>query len=240
MPPSTRKVAPFTYEDSSDARKSAARAISARLRQPSHRHVDQAPRARGGLAQQILEQRRVDRAGAQRVGADPAPRVLDRDLARHREHAALARRVGDLRGRRAHHRHEGRGVDDRAAARAQQRRDPVLAAEEDALQVHAHHLVEDVLGRVDRRAVRGREDAGVVEEHVQPRRSARSASATAASTCVATATSTLTKQRAPAGRLDRGRPSRARPRPRDRRPPRWRPRPRRAAPPRARSRCRRP
>ena len=57
-----------------------------------------------------------DRPGAERVDAHAAAGELDAELAREREHAALRGGVGDLRGRRAHHRHERRGVDHRAAA----------------------------------------------------------------------------------------------------------------------------
>ena len=93
--------------------------------------------------------------------------VLDRDLPRHREHAALARGVRDLRGRRAHERDERRDVDDRTAARGEHRRDAVLAAEPHALEVHVHHGVPGRLGGLGGAAVVGGEDAGVVVEHVQ-------------------------------------------------------------------------
>ena len=50
------------------------------------------------------------------VDPDAGPGELDTQLAGEREDAALARRVGDLRRGRAHHRGGGRRVDDRAAA----------------------------------------------------------------------------------------------------------------------------
>ena len=85
------------------------------------------------------------RPGAERVDADVLARVHDRQLARQRQHRALARRVGDLRRRGAQDRHEGRGVDDRAAARAPERGDAVLAAEEHPLGVDVHRQVPDLL-----------------------------------------------------------------------------------------------
>ena len=77
----------------------------------------------------------------------PCARELHGELAAHREHRALRRRVRDLRRRRAEDRDERRDVDHRAAAPLEQVRDPVLAAEEDALRVHGLHAVP----RLDRR-----------------------------------------------------------------------------------------
>ena len=106
----------------------------ARLGEAARREVNQP--ARGllrVLGEQLLEQRRVDRARAERVHADAAARELHAELARHRQHPALRGRVGDLRDGGAHHRHERGGVDDRPAAVVEQVRDAELAAEEDRL-----------------------------------------------------------------------------------------------------------
>ena len=60
-----------------------------------------------------------------------------------------------------------RGVDDRAPSRAEQRGDPVLAAQEDPLQVDVDHLLPDRLVGIDRGAVGVGEDPRVVEQHVE-------------------------------------------------------------------------
>ena len=68
-----------------------------RLGEPSHRHVHHAAgRLLRVVGVELLEQRRVDRAGAQRVDAHAAACELHPELAREREHAALRRGVGDL------------------------------------------------------------------------------------------------------------------------------------------------
>ena len=96
----------------------------------------------------------------------PLAGELDAQLARHRQHAALRRGVGDLRDGGAHHRHERGGVDDRPAAVVEQVRDAELAAQEDRLEVDVLHPVPGLdRGVEDRGVVLGR-DAGVVEQHV--------------------------------------------------------------------------
>ena len=105
--------------------------------------------------------------GTQGVGSDALPRVLDRDLACHREHAPLARGIGDLRGGGAHDRDERRDVDDGAPTRREHRGDAGLAAEPHALQVDLHHAFPRRFGRVERAAVVRGKDAGVVVEDVQ-------------------------------------------------------------------------
>ena len=60
----------------------------------------------GSLAKSSMQQRRGDRAGAERVDPDALAGELHAQLAGHRQHAALAGGVGDLRGGRAHQRHE--------------------------------------------------------------------------------------------------------------------------------------
>src|SRR3954466_8828613 len=69
----------------------------ARLREAAGRPVDPPPFERGWIvAEDVQEQRRLDRARAERVDADVLARELDCQLAAHREHGALRRRVGDL------------------------------------------------------------------------------------------------------------------------------------------------
>ena len=62
----------------------------------------------GSLANSSMQQRRGDRPGAQRVDPDALAGELHAQLAGHRQHPALARGVGDLRGGRAHQRDEAR------------------------------------------------------------------------------------------------------------------------------------
>src|SRR3712207_7897481 len=54
----------------------------------------------GGV--ELAQQRGVDRPRAQRVDAHVLARELHAELARQRQHTALGRGVGDLRGRRPH------------------------------------------------------------------------------------------------------------------------------------------
>ena len=129
--------------------------------------MDDAALAPFRIAEQLLEERRIDGAGTERVHADSPTGELDRDFPGERQDSSLGRRVRDLRGRRAHESHERRGVDDAAAAGAKERGDAVLAAEEDPLQVHAEHEVPRLLVGVEDRSVGVREHPRVVEEHVQ-------------------------------------------------------------------------
>ncbi|MDX6367208.1 MAG: hypothetical protein QOK30_2284, partial [Nocardioidaceae bacterium] len=93
----------------------------------------------GVLGEELLEQRRVHRAGTQRVDADALAGELDAELARHGEHAALRGAVGDLRRRGAHHGDERRGVDDRPALLLQHVGQHRLAAQVDAGEVDLLH-----------------------------------------------------------------------------------------------------
>ena len=119
------------------------------------------------VGEQLFEERRLDRAGAEGVGSNALARVLHRDLARHREHAAFARCVRDLCCRRTHERDERRNVDDAAAAGLEHRRYACLAAEPHAFEVHVHDGVPRALGRVEHATVIGRKDARVVVEDVK-------------------------------------------------------------------------
>ncbi len=122
---------------------------------------------RRGLSKKVLQHRRVDRTRAERIGADPLARELDGDLAGQCQHGAFRGGVRALRRRRSHHGNERRGVDDRAASGAKQRRDAELAAEEDAFHVDGDNAVEGFLARVEHRLVLVGHDAGVVEDYVQ-------------------------------------------------------------------------
>src|SRR2546422_4142332 len=105
-------------------------------------------------------------AWADRVGANSLASVLNSERAREREHAALAGCVRVLRDGAAHERDEGGDIDHGAAARFDQLRDPVLAAEKDALQVDVDHALEDALVGLDDGRIVVREDARVVVEDV--------------------------------------------------------------------------
>ena len=98
---------PFTYEDSSLARKSAALTIS---RGFASRPIGQWIRRRSsaaGSSPKICSRSGVSTGPGQRaLTRTPCARELDAELAAHREHGALRRRVGDLRGGRAEDRHE--------------------------------------------------------------------------------------------------------------------------------------
>ena len=167
MPPSTRKV------DAGDERRVVAGQERhrggqfLRLGEPAHRHVHQpARRALGILGEQLLQQRRVHRSRAQRVDPDALPRVLHAELARHRQHAALGGGVGDLRRRRAHHRDERRGVDDRALLRGHHVPQRGPAAQVHRLEVDVLHPLPGVAARWSRSSRRRAGDAGVVERDV--------------------------------------------------------------------------
>ena len=93
------------------------------------------------------------------------PGILDRKDARHRHDRALGCRVGDVAADIGEGTHRGI-VDDRPAARPQQGRDGVLAAEEDALEVDADDTVEQLLRNVGR-GRHGLLDTRIVEDRVE-------------------------------------------------------------------------
>ena len=167
MPPSTRNVDAVMNDASSLARNATAAASSSgSANRPIGTCTSRRCRPLGILGEQLLQQRGVHRSGAQRVDPDALPGELHAELARHRQHAALGCGVGDLRRRRAHHRDERRGVDDRALLL----RAPCAAARPAAqvhrLEVDVLHPVPRVeLGGLDRVVVR-RRDARVVERDV--------------------------------------------------------------------------
>ena len=138
-----------------------------RLAEAAHRHVHEAALALGLVGQELGEQRREHRSGAQRVGPDALAGVDHGDLAGHRQHRTLRRRVGDLRRRRAHVGDERGDVDDAAATGVEHRRDAVPAAAGDAGDVDVEGLRPRLVGRVRRAVVVAGGDAGVVVEHVE-------------------------------------------------------------------------
>ena len=154
-PPSTTNVAPLTYDDSSLARKSAAFTISRGCaRRPTGMCTSRRCAAAGSSPQMRRSSGVSTVPGQSALTRMPLSRELHGELAAHREHRALRRRVRDLRRRGTDHRRERRDVDHRAAATLEQVRDAVLAAEEDALRVDVLHALPRVDGRL--------EDAGVV------------------------------------------------------------------------------
>ena len=146
MPPSTRKVDAVMKLDSSEARKSTA-----------------PRRALLVGCEQLAQQRGVDRAGAEGVHAHALSRELHPQLARHRQHPALACAVGDLRGGGPHHGDERRRVDDRALALFEHVRQGGLAAQVDRGEVDLLHSAPGVELGVEDGVVVGWADAGVVE-----------------------------------------------------------------------------
>ena len=167
MPPSTTRLAPVMNDDSSDARNSAACASSsARPSRPMGMWTIRRAR-RSGSDNSSSSSGVWIGPGHKELARMPCQRVLDRDLACHREHAPLARGVGDLRGGGAHDRDERRDVDDGAPTRREHRGDAGLAAEPHALEVDLHHAFPRRFGRVERAAVVRGKDAGVVVEDVQ-------------------------------------------------------------------------
>ena len=117
--------------------------------------------------EELHQQLGLQWTGTQRVHADVLARVHDGELAGERQHRAFARRIGNLRRRRAEHRHERGGVDDRTAAGTAERRNPVLAPEKHTLRVHVHRQIPDRLVGRHRIVVAAVHDAGVVEQDVQ-------------------------------------------------------------------------
>ena len=116
-----------------------------RLGEAAHRDVHEPPRRALGIrGEELFEQRRVHRAGAQRVDADAVAGELHAELAAQREHAALRRGVRDLRRRGAQGRDERRGVDDRAPARGLHVRDHHAAAQVHRREVHVLHAAPRV------------------------------------------------------------------------------------------------
>ncbi len=154
-------------EDSSDARNSAARAISSgRPSRPMGMCTSRRWR-RSGSASSSASRGVSMGPGTDGVGPDAPAGVLHGQLAGEGQHAALRRRVGHLRGGRAHQGHERGHVHDRTAAGVEHGRDRGPAAQPHALQVHVHDLLPGRRGGVEDPAVVVGEDPGVVEQDVQ-------------------------------------------------------------------------
>ena len=153
---------------SSLARNAAAAAISDRLAEAPHRDVHEAAcRPLGILGEELGQQRRVHRTRAQGIDPYPLAGELHSELARHRQHAALAGGVADLAGGGAHHGDERGGVDDRSLSPCQQVGQRVLAAQIHRGQVHPLHAVPRLETRLENGVVVGRADAGVVATDVE-------------------------------------------------------------------------
>ncbi len=105
-------------------------------------------------------------AGRDHGDADPARPELARERARHRDHRALARHVGE-QPRRAPERGVGGDVDDAAvAARGEQRRQRA-GDEPGAADVHPHHAVPEIeIDLVERLAAHIGGDRRIVDEAV--------------------------------------------------------------------------
>ena len=167
MPPSTRNVLAVMNEESSEARNSTALAISSGSpKRPIGTCTSRRAARSGSLANRSRSSGVLTGPGAQRVDPDALAGELHAQLAGHREHPALGGRVGDLRGRRAHHRHERGGVDDRPTTLLQHVGERGLAAQVDAGEVDLLHPAPGVEVGVEDRVVVGRADPGVVERDV--------------------------------------------------------------------------
>ena len=167
MPPSTTRAEPVMNEDSSDARNSAARAISSgRPSRPMGMCTSRRCRRTGSASSSASRGVSIG-PGHSGVGPDARPGVLDGQLTGEGEDAPLRRRVGHLRRRRPHQGHERGHVHDGAAARVDHGRDRRPAAEPHPLQVDLHHSVPRRRGRVEHAAVVAGKDPGVVEQDVQ-------------------------------------------------------------------------
>ena len=117
---------------------------------------------------QAGDHRGVDAAGTDRIHAHAAPRVGDGHGPREGDDAALGRAVGVRAVAAADQAGGRRDVDDRAAARGDQGRDPELAAEEHALEVHVDDPIPAVLGELGHEVVEAAAiDGGVVVEDVE-------------------------------------------------------------------------
>ena len=207
MPPSISSDWPVMNDDSSEARNSAPLAISIGLAEATHRDVHEAALALGVVGQELGEQRREHRARAQGVGPDALAGVDHGDLAGHRQHRALRRRVGDLRRGGTQVGDEGGDVDDAAAARLEHRRDAVPAAAGDAGDVDVEHVLPRGVAGVRRAVVVAGRDAGVVVEHVEAAERRRRRGRPRRATLSSSPTSSATDVGLAAGGLDRRRPS---------------------------------
>ncbi len=146
MPPSTTRAEPVMKLESSDAKNSAAFAISSAC---PNRPIGMWTSLRSRLCRSASSSASSGVSigpGHIEFALIPAPRHLDGKLTGEREHSTFGRRVGDLGGCRTHESDEGGDVHDRASAGRLESGKPGAAAEPHPLQVHPHHSVPD-LGR---------------------------------------------------------------------------------------------
>ena len=165
-PPSATMAAPVTADDSSLARKSATLAISSGWRQRPRACSAASCGARlGRELPEEVEERRLDRAGADAVGANALAAVLDGNRARqvhHRGFGGRVRRRHDL----AEEPLDRRRRDDGAAAARKHRRDGRPHAVEDSGERDLEAAVPDL--RIDVGDVAPARPDGVVVHHVEP------------------------------------------------------------------------
>ena len=156
-------------DESSEARKAAAAAISlASPKRPMGMCTRRRAARSGSLAKSSWSNGVLTGPGHSAFDPHPLAGELHAELAGHGEDAALAGRVADLAGGRAHDRHEGGRVDDRTTAAGQKVRDPELAAQVDRRQVDLLDPLPGVDAGVEDGVVIGRADPGVVAADVDP------------------------------------------------------------------------
>ena len=166
-PPSMIISAPVMNDDSSEARKSAALAMSRGwpIRPSGNRRLELRPElvVEVGRLQRCLDDTRMDD-----IGPDLVPRELDGERLVERDEGALGRGIGVLGAGESRERRHRADEDDGPAARGLQVRDPVLGHPEHRLQIDGHHAVPLGAVRLQHRAVAVLpEHAGVVVEHVE-------------------------------------------------------------------------
>ena len=140
IPPSTTSAEPVTKDASSDARNSAATAISSGTTEPADRDVHEPALPSGRVGQQPRQQRRLDGSWADRVGPDAPAGVLDRHLAGDGQHAALGGRIRRAARWPRPSAHERRHVHDGASTRIEHGGNSGAAPEPDTLEVDLHDL----------------------------------------------------------------------------------------------------
>lgn len=121
-----------------------------RLPEPSRGEMDLAPHSLLlVIAQPVLQKRRVQRRGTQRIEAESFFGVDDGQLARHGQHGAFGGRIRELRRCGSDQCHDGGGVDDASAGLfvAAEGEDGVFAAEPDAFDVDVLGEIPDLLWR---------------------------------------------------------------------------------------------
>ena len=113
-------------------------------------------RTLGILGKQLDQQRSVDWARRERIDTNARTSELHAELAAHREHAALGRGVGDLRGGRGHGGNERSRVDDRALALLEHVGQHLLAAQVHTGEVDLLHATPGIDAGLEDRVIVGR------------------------------------------------------------------------------------